>query len=92
MPRRGFSGSKKPDRGSTLQKAQEIAARIRQQKPSGRLKPSMRMAGTSRQKEEELFFESFRVLGLPMCATTEQLAKIKHPKPLPECVVAQVKD
>ena len=62
-------------------------ASIRQQKPE------RTMAGTSRARRRMTsFLRVFRVLGLPMCATTEQLAKIKHPKPLPECVVAQVKD
>lgn len=39
----------------------------------------------ARQAEIDLFFETFRVLGLPMCATPEQLKKIAKPYPLPEC-------
>jgi TolB-like protein/class 3 adenylate cyclase len=39
----------------------------------------------ARKDEEDLFFDTFRVLKLPMCATSEQLASITSPKPLPEC-------
>jgi tetratricopeptide (TPR) repeat protein len=39
----------------------------------------------AREQEEELFFDSFRILDLPMCATSEQLKWIESPKPLPEC-------
>jgi TolB-like protein/class 3 adenylate cyclase/tetratricopeptide (TPR) repeat protein len=39
----------------------------------------------ARQQEQDLFFEAFRVLKLPMCATPEQLKSIAKPKPLPEC-------
>ena len=43
----------------------------------------------ARQQEEDLFFEAFRVLNLPMCATPEQLKDIAKPKPLPECPAAK---
>jgi tetratricopeptide (TPR) repeat protein len=39
----------------------------------------------ARKQEEDLFFDSFRILNLPMCATSEQLKWIGSPKPLPEC-------
>jgi TolB-like protein/class 3 adenylate cyclase/tetratricopeptide (TPR) repeat protein len=39
----------------------------------------------ARQQEEDLIFEAFRLLDLPMCATPEQLEEIAKPKPLPEC-------
>lgn len=39
----------------------------------------------ARKQEEDLFFDTFRVLKLPMCATPEQLKSIAKPKPLPEC-------
>jgi TolB-like protein/class 3 adenylate cyclase len=42
----------------------------------------------ARQQEQDLFFEAFRVLKLPMCATPEQLKSIAKPKPLPECPAA----
>jgi adenylate cyclase len=42
----------------------------------------------ARKEEEDLFFETFRVLKLPMCATPEQLKSIAKPKPLPECPAA----
>ena len=42
----------------------------------------------ARKDEEDLFFDTFRVLKLPMCATSEQLASITSPKRLPECPAA----
>jgi TolB-like protein len=42
----------------------------------------------ARQQEEDLIFEAFRLLDLPMCATPEQLEEIAKPKPLPECPAA----
>src|SRR5262245_52112399 len=73
------------------QKAQEIAASIRRRTPERTAQAEYANGWYfARQQEEDLFFESFHVLGLPICATNEQLAKIKNPKPLPECVVAQV--
>jgi TolB-like protein len=39
----------------------------------------------ARKQEQDLFFEAFRVLKLPMCATPEQLETIAEPMPLPEC-------
>jgi TolB-like protein/class 3 adenylate cyclase len=42
----------------------------------------------ARPQEQDLFFEAFRVLELPMCATPKQLKNIAKPKPLPECPAA----
>jgi TolB-like protein/class 3 adenylate cyclase len=42
----------------------------------------------AREQEQNLFFEAFRVLKLPMCATVEQLKDIAKPMPLPECPTA----
>jgi tetratricopeptide (TPR) repeat protein len=39
----------------------------------------------ARKQEQDLFFEAFRVLKLPMCATPGQLETIAEPMPLPEC-------
>jgi TolB-like protein/class 3 adenylate cyclase len=39
----------------------------------------------SRQQEQDLFIESFRKLGLPVCATEAQLAKIPDTKRLEQC-------
>jgi hypothetical protein len=39
----------------------------------------------SRQEERDLFIESFRKLGLSVCATEAQLAKIPNAKRLPQC-------
>jgi tetratricopeptide (TPR) repeat protein len=74
------------------QKAQEIAATIKQRTPERTAQAEYANGWYfAHQQEEDLFFESFRVLGLPMCANNEQLTKIKNPRPLPECVVTQVK-
>ena len=35
--------------------------------------------------EQNLFVEAFRKLGLPICYTQEQLAKLENPRRLPEC-------
>jgi hypothetical protein len=42
----------------------------------------------ARDEEKKLFFDAFRVLKLPMCATAEQLKLISKPEPLPECPAA----
>jgi TolB-like protein/DNA-binding winged helix-turn-helix (wHTH) protein len=39
----------------------------------------------ARDEERKLFFDGFRALNLPMCATPEQLKLIAKPEPLPEC-------
>ena len=39
----------------------------------------------AREQERKLFFDGFRALKLPMCATAEQLKMIARPEPLPEC-------
>ncbi len=39
----------------------------------------------ARDRERKQFFDMFRVLGLPLCATAEQLKAIAKPEPLPEC-------
>jgi TolB-like protein/DNA-binding winged helix-turn-helix (wHTH) protein len=39
----------------------------------------------AREQERKLFFDGFRALGIPMCATAEQLKLIAKPEPLPEC-------
>lgn len=39
----------------------------------------------AREQERKLFFDGFRALKLPMCATAEQLKLIAKPEPLPEC-------
>jgi TolB-like protein/class 3 adenylate cyclase len=39
----------------------------------------------TRQRERDLFVESFRKLGLPICATPKDLAGISKPVRLPEC-------
>jgi TolB-like protein/DNA-binding winged helix-turn-helix (wHTH) protein len=39
----------------------------------------------AREQERKLFFDGFRALGLPMCATSDQLKLIAKPEPLPEC-------
>ena len=41
---------------------------------------------TARAKEQDLFREAFRKLGLRICATDEELKKYASPKRLPECV------
>ena len=38
-----------------------------------------------RQEEQDLFIESFRKVGLPVCATEAQLEKYANKKRLPEC-------
>jgi hypothetical protein len=35
--------------------------------------------------DQNLFVEMFRMLGLPVCFTDEQLAKLENPRRLPEC-------
>jgi adenylate cyclase len=44
----------------------------------------------ARQRERDLFVDSFRKLGLPICATPEDLAGISMPKRLPDCSKAAV--
>lgn len=44
-----------------------------------------------RQQEQDLFIESFRKLGLPMCANAEELAKVAKPVRLPECDAERAK-
>jgi adenylate cyclase len=39
----------------------------------------------ARQQERDLFVDSFRKLGLPICATPKDLAGISMPKRLPDC-------
>jgi TolB-like protein len=39
----------------------------------------------ARQRERDLFVDSFRKLGLPVCATPKDLAGISMPKRLPDC-------
>jgi TolB-like protein/class 3 adenylate cyclase len=39
-----------------------------------------------RRKEEDIYREAFRKLGLRICATEEELKKFDNPKRLPECV------
>jgi TolB-like protein/class 3 adenylate cyclase len=39
----------------------------------------------ARQRERDLFVDSFRKLGLPICATPKDLAGISMPKRLPDC-------
>jgi tetratricopeptide (TPR) repeat protein len=68
------------------QKALEIAAKYRERAPGWTAQAEYAYGWYfARQQEEDLFFESFRALGLPMCATAEQVTKIKNLKPLPEC-------
>jgi hypothetical protein len=38
-----------------------------------------------RQEERDLFIESFRKLGLPVCASEAQLEKYSDMKRLPQC-------
>ena len=44
----------------------------------------------ARDEERKLFFDGFRALKLPMCATADQLKLIAKPEPLPECPAGAV--
>jgi hypothetical protein len=44
-----------------------------------------------RQRERDLFVESFRKLDLPVCAGEEELKKLAKPTRLPECETEQAK-
>jgi TolB-like protein/class 3 adenylate cyclase/tetratricopeptide (TPR) repeat protein len=45
----------------------------------------------ARKEDEEFFIESFRVAGLPVCMTADEIAEIPAAKPLPECQAERAK-
>jgi hypothetical protein len=45
----------------------------------------------ARKEDEDLFVDGFRVAGLPVCMTTEEIAKFPALKPRPECQAERTK-
>jgi TolB-like protein/class 3 adenylate cyclase/tetratricopeptide (TPR) repeat protein len=45
----------------------------------------------ARKEDEDLFVDGFRVAGLPVCMTAEEIAKFPTPKPRPECLAERAK-
>jgi len=45
----------------------------------------------ARKEDEDFFIDSFRIAGLPVCMTAEEIAKFPAPKPRPECQAERAK-
>jgi hypothetical protein len=45
----------------------------------------------ARKEDEDLFVDGFRVAGLPVCMTAEEIAQFPAPKPRPECQTERAK-
>jgi TolB-like protein/class 3 adenylate cyclase/tetratricopeptide (TPR) repeat protein len=45
----------------------------------------------ARQEDEDFFIESFRVAGLPVCMTADEITGFSAPKPRPECEAERAK-
>jgi TolB-like protein/Tfp pilus assembly protein PilF len=45
----------------------------------------------ARQEDEDLFVDGFRVAGLPVCMTADEIAQFPAPKPRPECEAERAK-
>lgn len=45
----------------------------------------------ARKEDEDLFVDGFRVAGLPVCMTAEEIAKFPTLKPRPECQAERAK-
>jgi tetratricopeptide (TPR) repeat protein len=45
----------------------------------------------ARKEDEDFFVDGFRVAGLPVCMTAEEIAEFPAPKPLPECQAERAK-
>jgi hypothetical protein len=45
----------------------------------------------ARKEDEQFFVDSFRVTGLPVCMTAEEIAQFPAPKARPECQAERAK-
>jgi hypothetical protein len=45
----------------------------------------------ARQEDEDFFVDGFRVAGLPVCMTAEEIAELPAVKPRPECKAERAK-